>query len=1052
MKKIIALLAVCFSLTAFGQGPTISLPGPAGVTGSQSLLGQYVVQSSDCDTNGCTLTPQEWWAGTIVIPSSISFSTSFFLNLPPNVGQKYTVFNYSSGGQTVLARWSSSEPGNEVNIIHGDWAPIVWDSNFNRYRYDGIVPNAGVSSINGNEGDFTFTGSGVSCDSTTCTFSGGSSIPDPSALQNPVGEVPQWNGSSYQPASPRIVSAANIQIFGDSISCGKGSLNYTGDRQTNLGWAYIFENLVNSNTFTNNCQSGTTITDITAGQIFKGGAFGAASANLAPYASQLSILEAGTYNAGYPDYLPNPPANILTAYSQVYWAALIGLSTPSLNLITPSSNGVTLSGSHAVDSYFTAFPGVTLTSTGATATFSITTTGQPIYLVTSQYGSDTGSFTVSIDGTLATDTITGSSTIANTPYGGTPFVQDFAYTQVPAASRFPVAAGTHTVVLTCTAVGTNGCSLLFATTPASFPSEYIAPTEVAWGVLPFAANANGASTAAYNTQNQTAANQANLDGLPVIFNNVRQIFTTASIAYYMSSTDGATSAGTTLTDISTTSGSSTITSASYNFTEQDLGKQLYVEAAGNEGYTGTSLYCIVAAVSGHTATCNTIPNPGALGVPNSATATIASGGTAYLGWLGQVYTANDTGTQSPQPNYAGHDALARQLLQLLQPVTTPGEISYNLPPGVAFNINKNNTADATVTSGPTTNAYLTDYGNLAIGQAVFGTGFFADGGGVFSQDVFGYGPVRLCPNAYPNNMEAYNAECSNIVFTNTGIYFGYQTTMPNINATGGVINNTSIGNVTPAAGTFTTVTANSATLAGSSSVPAVTLGPTGGYTGTELLLGVNNPSASLTNMLTVTGGGSPNTTFTGLAYLNIYAGAGYGMNLNGGLQIDGAANGAFSAMLSVAQSMSAKTISTTVTATLGASCASGGVTADSYSLATNGQILFCNGTIWTAPTPASNSITSATGGSGTSTVSCLTAACTNLRGTYSVAGGTFTTGAFLTLVWPVTATAYACSVTQDGGAAWLGLGHSVATTTGMNITSDVSISGTTVTFDYVCQP
>ena len=102
--------------------------------------------------------------------------------------------------------------------------------------------------------------------------------------------------------------------------------------------------------------------------------------------------------------------------------------------------------------------------------------------------------------------------------------------------------------------------------------------------------------------------------------------------------------------------------------------------------------------------------------------------------------------------------------------------------------------------------------------------------------------------------------------------------------------------------------------------------------------------------------------------------------------------------------------------------------------------------------PVSNAITSATGGTGTGAVTCLTATCTNLRGTYSVVGGTFTTGTFLTLVWPTTTTAYACTATMNGGTGFLGIGNSVATATGMNITNGVSILGITVTVNYSCTP
>jgi len=123
-----------------------------------------------------------------------------------------------------------------------------------------------------------------------------------------------------------------------------------------------------------------------------------------------------------------------------------------------------------------------------------------------------------------------------------------------------------------------------------------------------------------------------------------------------------------------------------------------------------------------------------------------------------------------------------------------------------------------------------------------------------------------------------------------------------------------------------------------------------------------------------------------------------------------------------------------------ASSAAGGVTG-----------LLPNANIANPYTAISNPITSATGGSGTGTITCLTAACTNLRGTYSVAGGTFTTGTFLTLVWPTTTAAYACTITQNGGAG-LGVGNSVATATGVSFSNTATLLGTTVTVNYNCQP
>lgn len=116
-----------------------------------------------------------------------------------------------------------------------------------------------------------------------------------------------------------------------------------------------------------------------------------------------------------------------------------------------------------------------------------------------------------------------------------------------------------------------------------------------------------------------------------------------------------------------------------------------------------------------------------------------------------------------------------------------------------------------------------------------------------------------------------------------------------------------------------------------------------------------------------------------------------------------------------------------------------------------GNLVCTNGS--GCPGGISNPITSATGGSGTGTVACASAACTNLRGNYTVAGGTFATGTLLALVWPTTTNAYVCSATVLNNATGASIGyHSIATATGMNITSLTAVTGLSVDIDYSCQP
>lgn len=94
----------------------------------------------------------------------------------------------------------------------------------------------------------------------------------------------------------------------------------------------------------------------------------------------------------------------------------------------------------------------------------------------------------------------------------------------------------------------------------------------------------------------------------------------------------------------------------------------------------------------------------------------------------------------------------------------------------------------------------------------------------------------------------------------------------------------------------------------------------------------------------------------------------------------------------------------------------------------------------------------ATLGTGVTSATCQTATCTLQRGSYTVVGGTATTGTIVSLAWGTTTTAWVCTVDMNGGTGFLGVGNSVATTTGMNVTAAVTVIGTTFTFNYSCQP
>lgn len=93
-----------------------------------------------------------------------------------------------------------------------------------------------------------------------------------------------------------------------------------------------------------------------------------------------------------------------------------------------------------------------------------------------------------------------------------------------------------------------------------------------------------------------------------------------------------------------------------------------------------------------------------------------------------------------------------------------------------------------------------------------------------------------------------------------------------------------------------------------------------------------------------------------------------------------------------------------------------------------------------------------TAGTSVTSCTCATGSCTNLRGSLTIVGGTATTGTICSLAWTATPAAYVCTATENGGTTSFGIGNSVASTTGVNLTAAVSVISATLTVNYSCQP
>jgi hypothetical protein len=94
-----------------------------------------------------------------------------------------------------------------------------------------------------------------------------------------------------------------------------------------------------------------------------------------------------------------------------------------------------------------------------------------------------------------------------------------------------------------------------------------------------------------------------------------------------------------------------------------------------------------------------------------------------------------------------------------------------------------------------------------------------------------------------------------------------------------------------------------------------------------------------------------------------------------------------------------------------------------------------------------------TAGTNVTSVSCSgSGSCTNTRGELTIVGGTATTGTIATVNFSTTLPAAPglCMVSQEGGTSHYGIAHGTPSTSSFTITSAVSVSGVTLTVDYVC--
>lgn len=169
-------------------------------------------------------------------------------------------------------------------------------------------------------------------------------------------------------------------------------------------------------------------------------------------------------------------------------------SFPSVN---PGSGGTS----------WIASPGVPVSTTtnAASKTFSVPSSASPVVGVTFQVtNSQTGTFTVSVDGVLQTDQCSGTTTFTSAPCS----VNLQTQTTTPFRQEFAVAPGqTHTVVIATTNTGKVDILCVDWVPPAStinINTVFVANTDAVF-----------ANFATYNVASQAVIAQLRADGLPI---------------------------------------------------------------------------------------------------------------------------------------------------------------------------------------------------------------------------------------------------------------------------------------------------------------------------------------------------------------------------------------------------------------------------------------------------------------------------------------------------------------------------------------------------------
>jgi hypothetical protein len=472
----------------------------------------------------------------------------------------------------------------------------------------------------------------------------GSPASFPSSVQ---GKVLVSNGTTFVPSfNAPFFTASGVTLYGDSITVGFGATypwqSYaglisgvfgtpfansarSGDQAADTARVWVFPNTVT--TYSNIGQA--TVQGVNSSITF-----------IQPKSPNSSVM-IGTNDGNGCGSSAGCQAN----YSHALQAVVSDLAIPN-QFKTWGQSCATTSGTTAPDNTIPGVPALESITNGTVIT--CVTPSNPnsttVDVVWRGIDGNTGTATVSVDG-VAEGTLNGFG------FNGQVIHTQNATTDTLFANEYTVtAATTHTVVFTVTSA-TGASNIFSAVYVAALPTGGYTTTSPPSVLVLAPVSPTGTVAATYGALASAVAAGYSNQGMPVRFVNTP--------AFMSNSTDFQATpiniSGRTLTDVSTTSGSATVTSASANFGSNSIGQLLEINGAGTAG--GWLDSYIVSVANQTTAVINT------------PAITTGSGLTTLFGPNGQVCGLN-TGTPTGiHPTNCGMLHIRDAILATAQPVT-----------------------------------------------------------------------------------------------------------------------------------------------------------------------------------------------------------------------------------------------------------------------------------------------------------------------------------------------------------------------------------------------